>query len=50
MLSCVGIQTDGLNVLLTIVVKKVLVQKNGRKEEGDFKSFWERATDSVGTE
>lgn len=31
MLSCVGVHTDDLNVLLNIVVKKVLV----RKKEGE---------------
>lgn len=50
MLSCVGVHTDGLNVLPTIVVKKVLVQKNGRREVGAFKRSWQRALDSVGAE
>lgn len=41
-----GVHTEGLNVLLTIV-KKAQVQM---AEVEDFKSSWQRAPDSVGTE
>lgn len=41
-----GVHTEGLNVLLTIV-KKARVQMG---DVEDFKNSWQRAPDSVGTE
>lgn len=51
-LCSIGIESlsDGLNVLLTIVMKKVLIKKYGRREAGNCKSSWQRATGSVWTE
>lgn len=50
MLSCVGVHSGGLNVLLTSGVEKVPVKKILGEKCGISECSWQRSTDSMGKE